>query len=180
MNANFEMAYLEGGDDVFGPNLGGATVHTNVRKGYVGRVPECRQAGLQSQVHLKMENEIMGAILNDGTDPEKAATNWLKANPGVMDAWLDGVTTLTVVTPWRRRNPQSSKSDCPELTFCYPVLPERQNRVALFSAPLFTRAPAVQHPQTGFHGLTSWTRSALFSKTTKFCLANGARNFSPG
>ena len=43
---------------------------------------------------LEMENEIMGAILNDGTDPDKAATAWLKENPGVLDGWLDGVTTF--------------------------------------------------------------------------------------
>ncbi len=94
MNANFEMAYLEGGDDVFGPNLGGATVHTNVRKGYVGECPNAGKLVSNLKFTLQMENEIMGAILNDGTDPEKAATNWLKANPGVMDAWLDGVTTF--------------------------------------------------------------------------------------
>ena len=35
MNTNFKIAYLTGGDDVFGPNFGGATVYTNVRKGYV-------------------------------------------------------------------------------------------------------------------------------------------------
>jgi glycine betaine/proline transport system substrate-binding protein len=34
MNANFDMAYLEGGDEIFGPNYGGATVYTNVRAGY--------------------------------------------------------------------------------------------------------------------------------------------------
>ena len=94
MNANFDMAYLEGGDDVFGPNLGGATVHTNVRKGYVGECPNAGKLVSNLKFTLQMENEIMGAILNDGTDPEKAATNWLKANPGVMDAWLDGVTTF--------------------------------------------------------------------------------------
>ncbi|MEM7634667.1 MAG: choline ABC transporter substrate-binding protein [Pseudomonadota bacterium] len=94
MNANFEMAYLEGGDDVFGPNLGGATVHTNVRKGYIAECPNAGKLISNLKFTLKMENEIMGAILNDGTDPEKAATNWLKANPGVMDAWLDGVTTF--------------------------------------------------------------------------------------
>ncbi|MEO9874460.1 MAG: choline ABC transporter substrate-binding protein [Anderseniella sp.] len=94
MNANFEMAYLEGGDDVFGPNLGGATVHTNVRKGYVGECPNAGKLISNLKFTLQMENEIMGAILNDGTDPEKAATNWLKANAGVMDAWLDGVTTF--------------------------------------------------------------------------------------
>ncbi|NNJ77267.1 MAG: choline ABC transporter substrate-binding protein [Anderseniella sp.] len=94
MNSNFEMAYLEGGDDVFGPNLGGATVHTNVRKGYVGECPNAGKLVSNLKFTLQMENEIMGAILNDGTDPEEAATNWLKANPGVMDAWLDGVTTF--------------------------------------------------------------------------------------
>ena len=40
-----------------------------------------------------MENEIMGAILDDGTDPEKAAIAWLKANPDAVGPWLDGVTT---------------------------------------------------------------------------------------
>jgi len=94
MNANFEMAYLEGGDDVFGPNLGGATVHTNVRKGYVVDCPNVGKFISNLKFTLKMENEIMGAILNDGTDPEKAAANWLKANPGVADAWLAGVTTF--------------------------------------------------------------------------------------
>jgi glycine betaine/proline transport system substrate-binding protein len=94
MNANFEMAYLEGGDDVFGPNLGGATVHTNVRKGYVGECPNAGKLVSNLKFTLQMENEIMGAILNDSTDPEEAATNWLKANPDVMDAWLDGVTTF--------------------------------------------------------------------------------------
>ena len=43
---------------------------------------------------LAMENEIMGAILNDDEDPEDAASAWLKANPGVLDSWLDGVTTF--------------------------------------------------------------------------------------
>ena len=42
---------------------------------------------------LEMENEIMGAILDDGMDPADAASAWLKENPGVLDAWLAGVTT---------------------------------------------------------------------------------------
>ena len=35
----------------------------------------------------------MGAILDDGADPDKAATAWLKAHPDVLDGWLAGVTT---------------------------------------------------------------------------------------
>jgi glycine betaine/proline transport system substrate-binding protein len=41
-----------------------------------------------------MENEIMGAILDDGQDPEEAAAAWIKANPAALDAWLAGVTTV--------------------------------------------------------------------------------------
>ena len=42
---------------------------------------------------LPMENEIMGAILNDGTDPRDAAKAWLAAHPDVVTPWLEGVTT---------------------------------------------------------------------------------------
>lgn len=94
MNANFELTYLEGGDDFFGPDLGGATVYTNTRAGFAD---ECANVGTllgNLEFSLAMENEIMGAILNDGTDPEEAAAAWLKANMAVLDGWLTGVTTL--------------------------------------------------------------------------------------
>ena len=35
----------------------------------------------------------MGKILDDGEEPDKATAAWLKANPEVLDGWLDGVTT---------------------------------------------------------------------------------------
>ncbi|WP_108662446.1 choline ABC transporter substrate-binding protein [Acuticoccus kandeliae] len=94
MNANFDLTYLTGGDDVFGPDLGGATVYTNVRKGFM---EECSNVGalLNNLVFsLALENEIMGAILNDGEDPDEAAEAYLKANPDLLDTWLNGVTTL--------------------------------------------------------------------------------------
>ena len=93
MNANHDMTYLTGGDDWFGPDLGGATVYTNTRAGYVGECPNVGTFLENLEFTLAMENEIMGAILNDGADPDEAATAWLQANPGVLDGWLDGVTT---------------------------------------------------------------------------------------
>jgi glycine betaine/proline transport system substrate-binding protein len=41
-----------------------------------------------------MENEIMGAILNDGKDAKIAAKEWLKAHPETVGPWLEGVTTF--------------------------------------------------------------------------------------
>ena len=94
MNANFELTYLSGGDDFFGPNFGGADVYTNTRKGYSSECPNLGKLLTNLQFTLAMENEIMGAILDDGQEPNDAATAWLKANMGVLDGWLRGVTTL--------------------------------------------------------------------------------------
>jgi glycine betaine/proline transport system substrate-binding protein len=94
MNANFELAYLTGGDDFFGPDFGGASVHTNVRKGYT---QECANVGTlltNLTFTLAAENEVMAGILNDGKKPEAAATDWLKANPAVLETWLEGVSTI--------------------------------------------------------------------------------------
>ncbi len=93
MNQNIKMAYLTGGDDYFGPNFGGATVYTNTRKGYVDECPNVGQFLKNLEFTLPLENAIMGKILDDGEAPEQAATEWLKANPDVLNGWLAGVTT---------------------------------------------------------------------------------------
>lgn len=93
MNTNFELAYLSGGDEFFGANYGGATVGTNVRAGYTAECPNVGKLLANLEFTLPMESEIMGKILDDGEDPAKAATDWLKANPGALDKWLAGVTT---------------------------------------------------------------------------------------
>jgi len=92
MNANFELTYLEGGDDWFGPNLGGATVFTNTAAGYAQACPNVGKLLNNLDFSLAMENEIMGAILDDGQDPADAASAWLASNAGVLGGWLDGVT----------------------------------------------------------------------------------------
>jgi glycine betaine/proline transport system substrate-binding protein len=93
MNANFKLTYLTGGDEVFGPNLGGATIYTNTRAGYVAECPNVGAFLKNLKFSLAMENEIMGKILNDGMEPEAAGTEWLKANPTAFEPWLAGVTT---------------------------------------------------------------------------------------
>lgn len=93
MNTNFDMAYLEGADDYFGPNLGGATVYTNTRGGYV---EECGNVGTlldNLEFTLEMENQLMGEIMDEGEDPRDAARAYLQANPEVLDDWLEGVET---------------------------------------------------------------------------------------
>ncbi len=90
MNAAIEMTYLTGGEEWFGSE---GSVFTNTRAGYVTECPNTGKMLTNQKFTLAMENEIMGAILNDGTDPREAAKAWLAANPTTWEAWLDGVTT---------------------------------------------------------------------------------------
>ncbi|ETX28368.1 choline ABC transporter substrate-binding protein [Roseivivax isoporae] len=90
MNANFDLKYLPGGEEFFG---GEGVVHTVTRKGYSEECPNVGKLLSQMDFSLDMENRIMGEILDEGADPGEATLAWLKENPGVLDTWLDGVTT---------------------------------------------------------------------------------------
>ncbi|TMV75126.1 choline ABC transporter substrate-binding protein [Thioclava sp. BHET1] len=93
MNTKFKLTYLSGGDDYFGPNYGGAKVYTNTRAGYAKECPNVGKLLENLSFTLDMENQIMGKILDDGEKPQKAAAEWLKANPDAIKPWLKGVTT---------------------------------------------------------------------------------------
>lgn len=93
MNTEFDIVYLDGGDKWFGPNYGGATVHTVVRKGYLEECPNVGNFLKNLEFSLPMENQIMAAM-EQGKDADEAAAAWLRENPEVLDGWLKGVTTF--------------------------------------------------------------------------------------
>jgi glycine betaine/proline transport system substrate-binding protein len=94
MNANFDLVYLSGGDDWFGPDYGGATVFTNTRAGYVDECPNAGRFLQNLKFTLAMENEVMASILDDGMEPKEAAKTWLTANPTEWESWLLEVETV--------------------------------------------------------------------------------------
>jgi glycine betaine/proline transport system substrate-binding protein len=94
MNTRYSIKYLSGGDDVFGPNFGGAEVYTNVRAGWTKECPNAGKLISNLKFTLAAENTIMDYILNEGMEAEKAAAKWLKANPDAWAPWLEGVTTF--------------------------------------------------------------------------------------
>jgi len=94
MNSDFEMAYLSGGDEYFGPNYGGAVVQTVVRKGLISECPNIGRFIKNLSFTLKMENEVMKLIINENMQHEKAARHWLKNNPEILNQWLKDVTTI--------------------------------------------------------------------------------------
>ena len=88
------MTYLAGGDDVFGPDFGGARVDTNIRAGLLEECPNLGKFLQNLEFALPMESEVMGLILNDNEQPGDAALKWLRANPDAAKPWIAGVTTF--------------------------------------------------------------------------------------
>ena len=85
-----KIKYLDGmGDSGFGA----ATVHTNVRKGYLAECPNVGTFIKNLKFNLSMENAMMDSILKGG-NPNDVAKEWLKTNPDAVTPWLNGVTTF--------------------------------------------------------------------------------------
>jgi len=93
MNVQMKMSYLQGGDDVFGPNLGEAKVYTAIPPSYEKKCPNVYKFLTNLKYTTDIENQVMGPILKK-VKPNVAAKDFLKKNPGTVDKWLAGVTTL--------------------------------------------------------------------------------------
>ncbi len=93
MNVQVKMKYLEGGDAVFGPNLGEAKVFTAIPPAYETRCPNVVSLLKNLQFTTDMENSVMLSIMNKAK-PNAAARDYLKKNPAVLDTWLKGVKTF--------------------------------------------------------------------------------------
>lgn len=94
MNVDMEMAYLADGDAEFGPDFGGATVRTIVRKGYPEDCPNVTKFFSNLVFDIDYENTGMRLIMNDGVETPAAALKMMKDNPGKLDGWLKDVTTI--------------------------------------------------------------------------------------
>lgn len=93
MNSQYEITYLSGGDDVFGPDYGAAKVFSVVKPDYQQRCPNIGKLISQLRFTVEGESQLMEDIL-DKKDPETVANTWMKNNPEVLERWLDGITTF--------------------------------------------------------------------------------------
>jgi glycine betaine/proline transport system substrate-binding protein len=92
MNTQFDMTYLDGGDDVFGPDFGAAKVFTVVPTDYEARCANVGKLINNLQFNVEIESQLMEKILNK-QNPTTVAAEWIKANPAILEQWLAGVTT---------------------------------------------------------------------------------------
>ena len=91
MNAQLKMHYLKGGEKYFGDT---GSVHTLTRKGYAQACPNVGKLLTNLSFTQEMENSIMAEVVNKKISNADAAKAWIKANPAVLDKWLDGVKTV--------------------------------------------------------------------------------------
>ena len=89
----YKMKYLDGGDEWFGKGGGLTSIKTLVRAGFQADCPNVYKYLKNVKFTLPMENEVMFKIGQEKKKPKSAATEYLKANPDVLNAWLSGVTT---------------------------------------------------------------------------------------
>ncbi|KPA89757.1 choline ABC transporter substrate-binding protein [Pseudomonas sp. RHF3.3-3] len=90
MNVQIKMHYLKGGEKYFGDS---GSVYTVTRKGYAQACPNVGKLFANLGFTLDMENSIMAEVANRKLSNADAARAWIKANPAVLDKWLDGVKT---------------------------------------------------------------------------------------
>jgi glycine betaine/proline transport system substrate-binding protein len=91
MNVQLKMHYLKGGEKYFGDT---GSVHTLTRKGYAQACPNVGKLLTNLSFTQEMENSIMSEVVNKKISNADAAKAWIKANPAVLDKWLDGVKTV--------------------------------------------------------------------------------------
>ncbi len=86
MNTKFKLAYLDGGDQYFGPNYGGATVNTVARTGYEAQCPNVGRLFKQLTFNVDLENGVITDVLEKKTniDTAAAAAYALKRHPGLL------------------------------------------------------------------------------------------------
>lgn len=94
MNLNYDLTYLSGGDVEFGPDFGGATVHTLARRGYAAECPNVAKFYSQLAFDISYENLGMQKIMGDGMAASDAAKAMIAARPELLEAWLKDVTTF--------------------------------------------------------------------------------------
>jgi len=94
MNIDYEITYLSGGDEEFGPDFGGSTVHTLARPGYSADCPNVAKLFSQLIYNIDYENYGMRMIITDGATPKDAAIAMIRKSPELLDGWLAGITTF--------------------------------------------------------------------------------------
>jgi len=88
MNINIDLKFLNGGEDYWGPNQGGATVYTLARKGYAWECPNVGQFLENYEYTVEEQSKMAGYVINDEMDYAEAGRKLVQDNPELLERWF--------------------------------------------------------------------------------------------
>lgn len=88
MNLNIDLEYLNGGEDYWGPNQGGATVYTMTRTGYAWQCPNVGQFLENYRYTVDEQSQLAGFVINDEMDYAEAGRALIKEKPELLERWF--------------------------------------------------------------------------------------------
>lgn len=90
MNIIYDIKYLDDPELMWG---GASTVNTVVRPDFVKKHPNVTRFLKQMQIPAEVQSQWIHDYGYEEKPLEDVASKWIKANPDLVEQWLDGVTT---------------------------------------------------------------------------------------
>ncbi|MBS1269980.1 MAG: Glycine betaine/carnitine transport binding protein GbuC [Gammaproteobacteria bacterium] len=94
MNLNIDLSYLNGGEDYWGPNQGGATVYTMTRAGYAWQCPNVGQFLENYAFTVDEQSQLAGSVINDEMDYAEAGRALIEEKPELLERWFSAGGTF--------------------------------------------------------------------------------------
>ena len=89
MNVNYDIEYLSGGSDYWGPNKGEVIVNTAVREGYVWACPNIGQFLDNYDWTVAEQSKAMAYVREDDMEPLEAGKKVVAETPKMLSRWFD-------------------------------------------------------------------------------------------
>lgn len=88
MNLNVDMNFLQGGAQYWGPNQGGATVHTLTRTGFAWQCPNAGQFLANYEYTVEEQSRMAANVVNDDMGYAEAGRALIESKPELLERWF--------------------------------------------------------------------------------------------
>ncbi|MGM0534923.1 MAG: ABC transporter substrate-binding protein [Pseudomonadota bacterium] len=100
MNIEYDVEYLTDTQDMWGPDGGRSDVRTLVTSDFAEAAPNATRLLDQLSFTAEDQSEMIRGFSYEEREPEVVALDWIRANPGKVQAFLEGVTTRDGEAGW--------------------------------------------------------------------------------
>ncbi|MCE0734332.1 ABC transporter substrate-binding protein [Halomonas sp. G15] len=101
MNIEYDVKYLTDTQDMWGPDGGRSDVRTLVTSDFAEASPNATKLLDQLSFTADDQSAMIRGFSYEEREPDAVALDWIRANPGKVQDFLDGVTTRDGEPAWR-------------------------------------------------------------------------------